>query len=263
MTGDAFKKVSPGQPLSIPAAAYNAFIDAALAYKQSQLSQAKGGLSGAQPNVLVRNESGQNVPRFGVLGIYDPVILPAVNAQEFQNRIALRGGVPQPGRAFCISQEPIAAGAIGRCLVSGPTPVKVSIYDPDPEAQWAEPAQNNLQALRTYRGGSMRILWREPGDTGVKWAIAVFQPNPRPLVRVRLLNNLSKDSGQLVDAELLTMGPDGVYVPGSGPTIKVGDLSGLGFSAPALTKATAELRFGVTTNGTFHEVIGIVTDVRC
>jgi len=264
--GDPFKKARPGQPLEIPAEAYNAFVETALAHKRGQLSQTTEGQRPASaPTIKVRNETGQPIPRFGAIGLGEPIILPTTNVTAFQNHVAFRGTLPQPGKPFAITQEPIAAGGIGRCVVSGPTPVKVSIYDPDPEAQWAEPSQNNVEALRTYRGGSMRILWREPGDTGTKWAVAAFNPNPHPLVRVRLLASLSKDSGQLVNAELLSMGQDGLYVPPTNysTVIKVGDLSGLGFSAPAMTKATAVLHFGLTINDVFHEVIGILTDIRC
>lgn len=263
--GDPFKKARPGQPLDIPAEAYNAFVDAALAYKRNQLSHTTKGLAPPAPTTKIRNETGQPIPRFGVIGIGEPIILPSANLSAFQNAVALRGTLPQPGKPFAITQEPIPAGACGHCLVHGPTPVRLTIYDADPEAQWAEPTAQNVETLRTYRGGTMRILWREPGDTGTKWAIATNAPNPRPTVRVRLTQTLSKDSGQLIDAELLTMGPDGLYTLPQTSTliIKVGDLSGLGFSAPAMTKASAELRFGLTINGTFYEVLGILTDVRC
>jgi len=257
-----WQKKRPGDRLTIPASVYNALLDL-LNARDNYLAGGPGGTGAGF--IAVRNETGLDIPRFGVIGLGNPIITPTDNLTEFQQRIALRGVAPMPGRPFGIAQEPIAAGAIGRCAVSGPTPVKLLIYDPDPEAQWAEPTQNNVEALRTYRGGSMRILWREPGDTGTKWAVATFSPNPHPLVRVRLTASLSKDSGQLVNAELLTRGDDGLYVPPTGysTVIPVGDLSGLGFSAPAMTKATAELHFGVTINSQLYDVIGIITDVRC
>lgn len=264
--GDPFKKARPGQPLEIPAEAYNAFVETALAHKRNQLSQtAEVQRAAPAATIKIRNETGQPIPRFAVIGLGEPIILPSTNLAEFQSQVAFRGTLPQPGKPFAITQEPIPAGAVGRCMVDGVTPVKLSIFDPDPEAQWAEPSYQNVATLRTYRGGSMRILWRESGDTGTKWAVAAFNPNPHPLVRVRLLASLSKDSGQLVNAELLTRGDDGLYVPPTNysTVIPVGDLSGLGFSAPAMTKATAELHFGVTINSQLYDVIGIITDVRC
>ena len=57
---DALRKVQSGQPLVIPASAYNAFIDAALDFRQRTAHIGQG----AQPAfaqasiVLVRNDSG-------------------------------------------------------------------------------------------------------------------------------------------------------------------------------------------------------------
>ena len=264
--GNPFRKVRPGEKIQIPAEAYNAFVETALAHKRNQLSQtAEVQRAAPAATIKVRNETGQPIPRFGAIGLGEPIILPSTNLAEFQSQVALRGVLPQPGKPFAITQEPIPAGAVGRCLIQGITPVKLSIFDPDPEAQWAEPANQSVQSLRTYRGGSMRILWRETGDSGTKWGLVAYGPNPHPLVRVRLLANLPKDTGQLIDALLLTRGANGLYIVPTtySVTIKVADLSGLGFSAPANTLAAAELHFGVTISGVFYEVVGILTDVRC
>ncbi|MBC7326198.1 MAG: hypothetical protein H5T99_12955, partial [Moorella sp. (in: Bacteria)] len=144
----AWRKAQPGDALRIPASLYNALLDL-LNSRDNYL--AKGPRGTGAGFIAVRNETGLDIPRFGVIGLSGPIITPTNNLAEFQQRIAFRGVTPVPGRPFAITQEPIAAGAIGRCVVSGPTPVKVSIYDPDPEAQWAEPIQNNVEALRTYR----------------------------------------------------------------------------------------------------------------
>ena len=257
-----FRKVRPGEKIQIPASLYNALLDL-LNSRDNYLAKGPGGTGAGF--ITVRNETATDVPRFGVIGLGEPIILPTDNLTEFQQRLTSRGVEPVPGRPFAIAQEPIAAGAIGRCAVSGLTPVKLSIYDPDPEAQWAEPANQSVQSLRTYRGGSMRILWRETGNSGTKWGLVAYGPNPHPLVRVRLSANLPKDTGQLIDALLLTRGANGLYIVPTTyiVTIKVADLSGLGFSAPANTLATAELHFGVTINSQLYDVIGIITDVRC
>jgi len=259
-----YAKVRPGQPLAIPAEAYNAMLDAAIAYKNSRHTWASGDtLPTTPPTIKILNATPNDVPRFGVIGLGQPIVLPSENLTQFHTP-AFRGILPAPGKPFAITAAPIPAGTIGPAIVTGITVCRLTPFDPDPnEALYAEPQSNNTTTLRTYPGGTLRILWREPGDTGDKWAIAVFQPNPHPLVRVRLTQDLTKDSAALVDAELLTRGADGLYAPGSRPTIKVGDLSGLGFYATAMTKATAELHFGLTINSNFYDVIGILTDVRC
>ena len=258
-----WQKKRPGDRFEFPADLYNTLIDMAESWVHKNVQPATPTRVSATI-IKVRNETGQDVPRFGVIGLYQSVFDPAQNLPNFQNTPVLRGVLPLPGKAFGIADEPIAQGAIGSVVVAGCVICQVSVFDPDPdEAVYAEPTQNNVVALRTYPGGTLRLIWREPGDTGDKWAVGVFQSNAHPLVRVRLANDLTKDSGALIDAQILTRGPDGVYVPGSRPTIKVGDLSGLGFYASAMTKATVELHFGLTINDNFHDVVVILTAVRC
>jgi hypothetical protein len=55
-------------------------LDAALAHRQSQLTVGAGPsqlLGSDQAVVLVRNDTGVDVPRFGVVGLDAPLILPS------------------------------------------------------------------------------------------------------------------------------------------------------------------------------------------
>jgi hypothetical protein len=172
---EALKKVAPGDPLVIPAAAYNTFVDAArdyLARQQDQVQEARpsGRHSGI---VLVRNDISPPQPaeRFWVLSIDGPVVSPSDNLEEFKNRVVFSGAVPfisgYRGR-FVVLLEPLAAGAIGLGVVSGVCPVKV--YVNNENHQFADVQNDTCGYLWSGASGAAQILWKESG-TGVKWAV--------------------------------------------------------------------------------------------
>jgi hypothetical protein len=172
---DGLKKVQSGQPLVIPASAYNAFIDAALDFRQRTAHLGRA----AQPSfaqasiVLIRNDSGSNQNRMSVLGVDAPVIDPSANEEEFKNRVALSCVVPAADThegKFVVLAEPIASGKIGRAYAAGVCPVKIDVPDEDHEWRYAEIADGVTANLKVSMQGSAGILWRA-GGTGVQWAV--------------------------------------------------------------------------------------------
>lgn len=187
----ALRKVRSGDPLVIPAAAYNAFIDAAIDYRQRTAHLGQG----AQPSfsqasiVLVRNDSGSNQNRMAVLGVDAPIIDPSANEEEFKNRVALACVTPEErthvGR-FVVLAEPIATGKIGRAYAAGVCPVKIDVPDEEHEWRYAEIADGITGNLKVSMQGSATILWRA-GGTGVQWAvIRLGQPVPMHVFPVEL-----------------------------------------------------------------------------
>ncbi|HUW33118.1 MAG TPA: hypothetical protein VM223_16035 [Planctomycetota bacterium] len=170
--GDSLKKVQPGQPIRIPAAAYNAFIDAALDYRQRQRSAGNT----PQPSfrqasiVLVQNDSGADVGRFAVLGINGPLITPAASLDGFKNHLALIGVTPDTdthaGR-FVITGEPIKSGEIGAAYAAGVCQVQIDVTDDVHE--YADVADGDTAKLASGTSGAC-ILWKDAG-AGTKWAI--------------------------------------------------------------------------------------------
>jgi hypothetical protein len=187
----ALKKVRSGDPLVIPAAAYNAFIDAALDFRQRTAHLGQG----AQPSfsqasiVLVRNDSGSNQNRMAVLGVEAPIIDPSANEEEFRNRVALSCVAPEEGThegRFVVLAEPIANGKIGRAYAAGVCPVKIDVPDEEHEWRYAEIADGITGNLKVSLQGSATILWRA-GGTGVQWAvIRLGQPVPMHVFPVEL-----------------------------------------------------------------------------
>jgi len=187
----ALRKVRSGDPLVIPAAAYNAFIDAAIDYRQRTAHLGQG----AQPSfpqasiVLVRNDSGSNQNRMAVLGVEAPIIDPSANEEEFRNRVALSCITPAADThegKFVVLAEPIANGKIGRAYAAGVCPVKIDVPDEEHEWRYAEIADGITGNLKVSMQGSATILWRA-GGTGVQWAvIRLGQPVPMHVFPVEL-----------------------------------------------------------------------------
>lgn len=176
--GDAMKKVRTGDPLVVPAQAYNAFIDAAKDFHQRTThlgQQATPGYRSAGI-VLVKNESGEDRARFDVLGLGDPIFLPdagAVAEQSFKNAVAFRGDMPDEtlhrGK-FVILLEPLAAGAIGRAYLAGVTVARLRLEDAAQQVTHAEIIDADAAALQPAVGGSAAVLWYQE-QTGDVWAV--------------------------------------------------------------------------------------------
>ncbi len=189
MTGD-LRKVRTGDPLRIPAPTYNAFVDAAhLARRIDSDTGAGPALRGPNEHlILVRNESGTDLPRFGILGIDRPIIEPGPegNTDEFKRRAALIGAAITPtdeyvGR-FVVAREPIAAGKIGWSVIRGVTPAMVNVIDDEHSHADTYPDE---QALRSGFTGAARILWKEPGS-GELLALIEMGPADRDRIGARL-----------------------------------------------------------------------------
>jgi hypothetical protein len=172
------KKVRPGDPLVIPAATFNTFIDAARDYQERQRSTQRDAHRDQLDSgiVLVRNESGADRERFDVLGIEGPIIERVDNEEEFKQRVALRGVVPSTPHAgkFAILLEPAKDQAIVRACVDGVCVVRVRMVD---EAHTsADIAVGVASRLESGDSGTARLLWVEPvedrQDPEIAWTVA-------------------------------------------------------------------------------------------
>lgn len=179
--------VHGGDPLRIHAPTWNAILDATRAH---QAGRRRAGASPTTPIddpnlVLVKNASGSDVARMGVLGIDGVLFSEADNSDGFKNGPVLLGDTPDvtvhAGR-FVVTVEPIADGKIGRARVAGLTPVKVNLAEVGDE--WAEVEDGDATRLLSGPNGSARLLWlASPTGTGEQWALAQIglAATPRPL----------------------------------------------------------------------------------
>jgi hypothetical protein len=175
IVGDAFKKVKPGDPLAIPAATFNTFVDAARDFLARQHQQVQSSTPSGRHNciVLVRNDSGADRQRFDVLGISGPVFNPSSDEDAFKNYPAMTGVTPvrqdHRGR-FVILLEPVPAGKLARAVAAGVVPARLDVPDENYPYRLAEITDGSAANLKAASVGSATILWRE-GGTGIQWAL--------------------------------------------------------------------------------------------
>ena len=194
--GDALKKVQAGQPLSIPARAYNAFVDAAQDYLDRREDQGTGSGRDVRHSgiVLVKNSSGAARERFDVLGVSGILYSPSENLLGFKNQPVLTGVVPtvaDHAARFVISLVPLAEGAVGPALASGVAPVRVDVADEG--HRYADVNDGAAGSLKSGARGAALILWKESG-TGEKWAVVRLGLPSDPLGGVFAVK-VTKDGG--------------------------------------------------------------------
>jgi hypothetical protein len=217
---DPFRKVSSGQPMRIPARAYNAFIDAAMDLQQRRMS---GSGSADERNivpvlVLVQNDSGGDCQEGDVLGIDKALIDPTQcdpQTVQFVHLPAYSGITPaDPDHLgmFIITAEPIPDGKIGRGFISGVVPAWIDVQDTNDN--YAEINDGDSNALKSGASGSAYILWLAGSGTGEQWAIVQLGVRVPPLFKAQ-----SDSDGDTVD--VLPIDTDGNTVGDTNSTIKV------------------------------------------
>jgi hypothetical protein len=173
MSGDAFQRARPGSELDIPATAWNACLDAAEAHRRNHNRNRGDAIRQFRQAdiVRVRNDSGQPVARFGVLGINGVIVTPTASLPEFQSQVAVRGTTPGATHAgrFVVCLEPLAANQVGRAWVAGVCSVRVDVAGDD--HHFCDVIAGDRTKLKTWPDGAARILYRESGGAGTKWCI--------------------------------------------------------------------------------------------
>lgn len=172
------KKVRPGDPLVIPAATFNAFIDAAQDFQQRQRSAEQDRYRELRQTgiVLIRNESGADRERFDVLGVAGTIVRPSDNADAFKERVALKGMTPGSEHAgrFAVLLEPLAANEVGRACVAGVCVVKVRMNDEG--HTFAEAKAGQATMLDSAASGTACLLYIQPPsereNPQIAWTVA-------------------------------------------------------------------------------------------
>lgn len=170
---DAFRKVQRGQKLDIKADAFNAFLDAVRASTRGRkLFGADADQFFRQSGIVkVKNASAVPQPRFAVLGVRQPIILPIPGAlDEFKRQVALDVDVPTKDGRYVVLLEPLGITRIGLAVVAGVVPVRLRV-DPAQIYDFAAIIENDTSAMQNVPHGSARVLWVEPAFTTERWAI--------------------------------------------------------------------------------------------
>lgn len=169
------EKVRSGEQVVIRASTWNAFIDAAnYAKEQRQNQRGRGIRSGVGAGVvLVKNAEAETRDRFTALVLDDIAVPPKVNEDEFLSCapvfIGQRMTDGREGKPYAILLEPLAKDQIGRAMVLGIVPAKVTVNDADD--QYAVPTPGSSSgALESASTGVARIVWKA-GGTGSQWCL--------------------------------------------------------------------------------------------
>jgi hypothetical protein len=177
MSGDAFKKVQPGQRAHIPAAAYNAFIDAANAHRMQGLSQLGNGHSRPlnSDEIRVRNQTGVDLEAGSVVQIgwdpanFAPFTFSGKNILTCANKdFVLQANLPGSDadafnlarKTYAITREPIPSNRVGLAIVDGVAfvPVDVTANIDWTEYRYANPVNDETAYLRASYLGYYEIL---------------------------------------------------------------------------------------------------------
>lgn len=178
-------RVSPGQPFRPSASAHNR---TAIAVERVELwsrTTPPGSLPGFSPPIVfdVKNDSGTDIPLYGVVEPSGTVFTPSDNLVSFQNGPAVVAAVPTAacrGR-FGVAITPIEDGRVGQVVFSGCVVCQVEITDPNVN-EVAE-IVGDVTKLRTAAHGTARIIAREPGTSGTKWALVQLGVGREPGIR--------------------------------------------------------------------------------
>ncbi|MFN7735515.1 MAG: hypothetical protein ACK5O8_05310 [Pirellula sp.] len=173
--GEQFRKVMPGDPLKIPAEAWNALVDLSQQQKNQQhdlISQTEG-TSRQTTLAKVRNQTGVDLDRFSIVALGTPIITPTANLKECKRQVSFQGLVPSAGTGprFGVLLEPLKNNLIGTAAVGGCVITRVSVGATAYACAEIVAGQNGY--LRSVPHGPASVLWIE--STGaVRWAVIRF-----------------------------------------------------------------------------------------
>lgn len=173
---DPFKKVVPGSPLAISAAAWNAVQDAAREYRRRR---AGGLLSGplaaaVEPShtVLVSNQTGSPLSERAVLALGTPTVSAVDDPFGVQARPLFPGTLADStSDPFGILLEPLDSSKVGRAVVGGVAVCDLNVTDST--HTHARPSTTSTAVLDSAAAGPAKIVWKESG-TGTKRAVVLI-----------------------------------------------------------------------------------------
>ncbi|MCL2120389.1 MAG: hypothetical protein FWH27_18400 [Planctomycetaceae bacterium] len=163
-----FQHVRSGEPLQIPAVAYNAMLDAAQAHRNRRINHAPHGSGFGSLFVHVVNKSGTFLRKFDVVGLDGAA--ETRNLNEFKNRIVFRGVVPQKRHKgkFAILQEDASPNMVVRACVYGVTQAKVRVESSDDEPTFCDIAEGVTDHL--VSGSGAEVLWSDM-TSSYRWSL--------------------------------------------------------------------------------------------
>lgn len=170
---DPFEKVSAGQPLEIPARAWNQILTSAQTFQRTKL-----GTPGEVPidfpvdpanTAMAQNATGTVLPSFSVLCYSDPIVDPAITQLDSQKRPAFKADVPvSESDPFVITWASLGPNDVGRVITSGYAVVQVDVSNL--AHRKARPIAGNTANLKSVSDNGVPILAPKTfTEFGVQW----------------------------------------------------------------------------------------------
>jgi len=198
MARNEFQHVRSGEPLHIPAATYNAMLDAAQAHRDRRMNLAPHGAGFGSLFVSVVNKTGNLLKKFDVVGLDGSA--ETQNLDYFKNRIVFKGVVPQKKHKgkFAVLQEDASANMVVRACVYGVTQAKIQMASSDSDStqpKYCDIKENETGYL-TSGGSGAEVLWSDE-STQNRWALIRIGSGKSTLFPVKL----EKTGGEQGDDE--------------------------------------------------------------
>ena len=171
-------KLSPGGKLTrVLASEWNGFIDAANWVRQNaQNVTADSGGGMRRDNIaLVRNAGNAQLPAYSPVVLIGLAVKPDADtgAPLIGNTPAFDAEKPSSSnltKPAAVLLEPLSAGKVGRAILCGVTPIRVTISAATDEFAGVDATG----VLLTATTGAFRLLWKDTGTGANKWAVAQF-----------------------------------------------------------------------------------------
>ena len=172
--GDILKPAQAGQPIDRSAEFHNATAKVIGNANRVDTGVRVSASRGAGGLLLIRNDTAETVPQFGVLGYSDPVILPADQERRFLNKHVFSGVMPtaEHAKRFVIAQEPIPPGKVRVAKYQGMTAVRMEAATTDFTIS-ATVVPDSVSTLKVGDGGA-QIIWSGVGEDSTIWAKVIL-----------------------------------------------------------------------------------------
>lgn len=159
-----------GDRLSIAAADFNRWQEAADRVRRGKTFDPRaldlGGFRYA--TAKVRNDAGETLEAFDVVGLGEPLIAPVANEEEFLRQATFEAVLPVAGtheNKFGILLEPLVEKALGEVLLVGVVQTRLT----GANVGFAD-ITDGVPILAASAGGSAQVLWAEAGSAE-RWAL--------------------------------------------------------------------------------------------
>lgn len=176
-----FPRASPGNPLVIPADAWNAAMDVAEWFRQGRQKTGDSPQYAPRENgiVLVHNNTGEAIARFTAIALDHPGNYDANYPDRFLyapywESTEQKPRDPEDRGKFAIAQQPIPVDGNGLAMIHGITPARVLV---DNRTKYFRNADVLADAvtLQPTNFGSAQLLWVTPMDVldpaSEKWGV--------------------------------------------------------------------------------------------